>query len=273
MPLVFAAICPHPPLLIPEVGNDMLDKVNDTTKSYEVLADKIEMTDPDVIVVMSPHGLIYPDAFNINSMAKLRGDFGQFDAPKVSFSFSNDLELAYEIVKQADVHKIPTVPFDNGSEFYQLDHGTLVPLYFLTTNLGSSTKILPIAYTFSSPQTHFEFGKFLAGIFANRPDRIAFIASGDLSHRLMENPPASLVGKKFDRFMIDNLMAKNSEAILSIDPDVREMAGECAYNSIATLLGVLEEHNYQTEILSYEAPFGVGYLVCNFQINNDHDTH
>ena len=43
-------------------------------------------------------------------------------------------------------------------------------------------------------------------------------------------------------------------------------AGECGLRSFSFLLGILEESglDWQPEILSYEGPFGVGYLVINF---------
>ncbi len=266
MPLVFAALCPHPPLLIPEVGKEQTEKVKDTTKSYELLAKEIEDAEPDTVVIMSPHGLVYPDSFNVNAIKRLKGDFGQFGAPEVSFSYSNNLDLVSDVVKRADEKRIPVVPYDDGSGFFRLDHGALVPLYFLMANLGSNTSVIPMAYSYADSKTHFEFGKFLAEIFAKRPERIAFIASGDMSHRLIENPPASTIGKKFDQDIVNFIKSKDTESIIEYSPESRETAGECAYNSLVTLLGVINRLDYHPDILSYEAPFGVGYLVCNFQL-------
>jgi len=41
-------------------------------------------------------------------------------------------------------------------------------------------------------------------------------------------------------------------------------AGECGLKSIAILLGILEGIKYEPQILSYEGPFGVGYLTAEF---------
>lgn len=266
MPLVFAALSPHPPLLIPEVGGSDCEKVQDTVKALEELGDEIEKVDPEVIVVMSPHNLIYPNMFNINSMARLTGNFGQFGAPGITFTFNNDLELSKKIVGKADKEKIPVVPYDNGNPNFELDHGTLVPLYFLTMGLGQHISVLPIAYSFADKSTHFVFGQLLRDIFEDYPQKVAFIASGDLSHRLLENPDIAAVGQKFDQTIVESLKNKNAEAILAISNETRETAGECGYNSIITLLGVLDAQKYQPEILNYEAPFGVGYLAANFRL-------
>jgi len=45
-------------------------------------------------------------------------------------------------------------------------------------------------------------------------------------------------------------------------------AGECGLRSFCFLLGILEASgiDWQPEILAYEGPFGVGYLVANFKL-------
>jgi len=267
MPLIFAALSPHPPLLIPEVGKDDLLKVKSTRQALEQLASDIAEADPEVIVIMSPHGLIYHDAFNVNAMATLRGDFKQFDAPGATFSYKNDLDLVASIVKKADKDQIKVVPFNNEHESYELDHGTLVPLYFLTSELGSAVQIVPMTYSYSEKTDHFIFGQMLGEIFKNYPKRVAFIASGDMSHRILENSAGGQAGKKFDNTVVESLKQNDPLEILEIDINLREQAGECGYNSLVTLLGVIDQKKYIPEVLSYEAPFGVGYLVCNFKFS------
>jgi aromatic ring-opening dioxygenase LigB subunit len=265
MSLVFSAFCPHPPLLIPEVGKDDRQKVKKTIEAYEQLGGMIGEADPEVIVLMSPHNLVYPDAFNINTMKDLKGDFNQFDAKEISFSFKNDLDLAAEIIKKADREKIKMVPYDNEKPFFELDHGTLVPLYFLTGELPG-VEVLPIAYSFADKSEHFIFGQMLSKIFSKYPKRVAFIASGDMSHRLLENSRGREAGEKFDQTIMNSLSSNDPLEILEVDQEIRELAGECGYNSLVTLLGVLDQRKYKPEVLSYEGPLGVGYLVCNFKL-------
>jgi aromatic ring-opening dioxygenase LigB subunit len=40
------------------------------------------------------------------------------------------------------------------------------------------------------------------------------------------------------------------------------MAGECGYRSTLVAFGVSDGLNHNCEVLHYEAPFGVGYLVA-----------
>ena len=99
--------------------------------------------------------------------------------------------------------------------------------------------------------------------------KIAVIASGDLSHCVTKDAPAgySPRGKEFDEKLVELITNKNITGILKIDQGLIEEAGECGLRSIMILLGLLERINYTPEILSYEAPFGVGYLVANFKLN------
>ena len=48
--------------------------------------------------------------------------------------------------------------------------------------------------------------------------------------------------------------------------DLIAEAGECGLKSIVILLGILDGINYKPRLLSYEGPFGVGYLVMQFEL-------
>lgn len=143
------------------------------------------------------------------------------------------------------------------------DWGFEVPLHFLAKNL--KVKIKPYLTDWESPQVHFAKGqkifKALSGSL-----RIGWIASGDMSHRLKKDGPYGLhpSGPKFDLEFIRLLKNKGVKDILNLDPKLVEEAGECGLRSFCMLLGALTAsgQNWQPEILSYEGPFGVGYLVA-----------
>lgn len=63
MPLVFASICPHPPIILPSVGSEEdREKVKKTIIALENLGKKFKEANPDCIIISSPH----PDwGFNV----------------------------------------------------------------------------------------------------------------------------------------------------------------------------------------------------------------
>ena len=149
-----------------------------------------------------------------------------------------------------------------------LDHGSAVPLHILTENL-KNIKIIPIHHSGLSLEEHFNFGeKLKTQIFLSNKN-IAVIASGDLSHALSKDSPAgySPKGKKFDKKIIELLSAKKIDEILNLDSKLINDAKECGLRPFLIQQGILKNINYKTKALSYEAPFGVGYLVMDFEIS------
>lgn len=268
MSFVFASICPHPPILVPKIGGKETAKVKKTTEAMNELSKIISQKEPETLVFISPHGLVYPDRMNVCGMENLYGDLSYFGAPEINFKLKNDLELASEIDKKANQAGIKTLLYNNSQDFFILDHGILVPLYFLAQRLDKPFKIVPITYSYQRRIEHYKFGQIIQEILKNYHKTVGIIASGDLSHRLIPTDPNGYhpEGKKFDTQLQEALIKKDIRTILEFDEDVLEEAGECGYRSILILLGALSGLKWKAEILSYEGPFGVGYLVCNIKL-------
>ncbi len=260
--LVFSAITPHPPILIPTIGKKNLEKITKTKEAMEQLAEELYALQPDTIVVISPHGLVQTDTFTIQISEKYYGEFQNFGDLETKFEFEPDISFINKIKIRAELKNLP-VQLVNESF---IDHGTLVPLYYLAQNLPN-VKIVPIAYSMLNYQDHFEFGKYLKKVIGRSNKRIALIASGDLSHCLSKDAPAKYCpkGEVFDKQVIDMLQNKKCGGLMMMDKELAEEAKECGLRSILTLAGVIDEMNCEPQLLSYEAPFGVGYLVMNFK--------
>ena len=146
------------------------------------------------------------------------------------------------------------------------DWGFNVPFYFLAKDFKGETKTYLTGL--ESPEVHFAKGKSLSNNL-EKDKNYALIASGDLSHCLKEEGPYGFhpQGPKFDKDLIELLKKREIENFLKLDETYPE-AGECGLRSFSFVLGILEQAkiNWQPEILSYEAPFGVGYLVANFKL-------
>ena len=150
------------------------------------------------------------------------------------------------------------------------DWGFNVPLFFLAKDFKG--EITTYLVGLEEPRFYFEKGKEVYKSISQRSNsqKVALIASGDMSHCLKEEGPYGFNpdGPKYDKALIDALKKKDIETILKLD-DLYPEAGECGLRSFCFLLGILGASgiNWQPEIFSYEGPFGVGYLVVNFKLS------
>jgi len=148
------------------------------------------------------------------------------------------------------------------------DWGFNVPLYFLAKDFRGEIERYLMGV--DEPEIYFEKGREIYNLkIRNLKQKIALIASGDMSHCLKEDGPYGFHpdGPKYDKEFIELLKKKDIKKILQLD-NLYPQAGECGLRSFCFLLGILEGSgiNWQPEILSYEGPFGVGYLVVNFKL-------
>lgn len=259
--LNFASLCPHPPLAIPNVGKDKIERIESTIEAMEQLADDFEQEDPQTTIVVSPHAPKNPNSFIINDAELFKGHFHQFGDLNTELAFQNDLNLVDSIAQQCEQEDLPLTK----RAFKELDHGTLVPLYYLAQGKPNS-QIVSLAYSNLSLKDHFQMGKVLQK--AAQDKSVALVASGDMSHRLTQDAPAgySPRGEEFDQKLIELIKNKDVEGILNMDSDLVKQAGQCGYRSLVVLLGALQDLDWKPEVLSYQGPFGVGYLVVNFNI-------
>jgi len=142
------------------------------------------------------------------------------------------------------------------------DWGFNVPLFFLARNFKG--KITTFLTGSESAHEHFILGQKMAQSL-DQKKTYALIASGDLSHVLTADGPYGYHpdGPKFDRELIRLLKEKNVPEILALN-DKFTQAADCGLRSFAFSLGLLdgEKKEINPKILSYEGPFGVGYLVA-----------
>jgi len=262
MSLVYAAITPHPPILIPSIGKDNLSQLEKTQKSFLELEGNLYTSKAETLIIISPHGHCQEDAFTMNLNPKFEINFEEFGDFTSKLNLEGDVGNAYKIREHLETR----APLQLISQ-EKLDHGCGVPLYLLTKNIPK-LKIIPLYYSNLTLEAHFNFGKLMQREIQVNKDRIAVVASGDLSHRLSKNAPAgySPKGSKFDNKLIELLQNKKTQSILGMNEKLINEAGECGLRSIIILLGIMNGIEYKPEKLSYEGPFGVGYLSMNFKL-------
>jgi AmmeMemoRadiSam system protein A len=146
----------------------------------------------------------------------------------------------------------------------ELDHGLTVPLYFFK-EAGVSLPCAVIYMGLLSPDRLYRFGMAVGEAAEESGKKVAVIASGDLSHRLTPDAPAGYNprGQEFDREIVRLVSRADVPGILGLEADLAEKAGECGLRPITMLLGALDGRKVEAQVLSYEGPFGVGYMVAS----------
>jgi MEMO1 family protein len=265
--IVYGAILPHPPILVPQIAGKRIKEIEKTKSALEDFSARLKKKTPDTIIVITPHGLVGQIAIPVYSAPVYEGNFRNFGLEKPNFKFKGDVSLSQQIIKEAKTANIEVAPISETV----LDHGVLVPLYY-PYKLGMTQSIVPIAIAFRPLKELFEFGKVMAQAIVKSEKKVAIIASSDMSHRLTPDAPAgfSPEGKKFDDRLIELVSSMDVKGILEFDPVLATEAGQDALWSISMLLGALDgEKELKQEILSYEGPFGVGYMVAVFETKGE----
>ncbi|MCX7922479.1 MAG: AmmeMemoRadiSam system protein A [Clostridia bacterium] len=270
--IISSYIFPHPPIIVPEVGKGGEKEALQTVKAIERAAGEIRDEKPTTIIVTTPHGAVFGDYIYISLFDKLTGDFSKFGSRGVRFEFENNIDLAERIIKEANRQNILCGGMDeelikeyNVSK--ELDHGATVPLYFIK-KLYSNFKLVHISTAFMPFEQLYKFGMCISRAVRESEERVVFIASGDLSHRLSDESPYGYNehGPAFDQMFVKSIKELDIERLLGADEDFCDEAGECGLRSFLIMFGALDGYKLKSEVYSYEGPFGIGYSVARFDV-------
>ncbi|SMC97437.1 AmmeMemoRadiSam system protein B [Sporomusa malonica] len=270
--LVGCALMPHPPLMIPEVGKAELDTVKTTVEAANQVAEMLKQSNPQTVVIITPHGPVFEDAVAVSIHPRLRGSMASFGAPDVALAFETDNLLIKHVIRSCQRLGINLMELtDDVAKNYRvslnLDHGAFVPLYYLA-KAGFKGQIVHLSMGMLAYEEMYTFGKAVQAAIGNLDKRVAVIASGDLSHRLTPDAPAGYNphGAEFDKQVVEALKNADVKALLSMDKNLIEAAGECGLRPIFFLMGVMGGLDVEVTSASYEGPFGVGYAVVAYKI-------
>ena len=258
-----AFMLPHPPLIVPDVGRGEEKKIEDTVCAYREAAKRIGEIKPETIVLISPHQTMYADYFHISPGKKAEGDLGQFRAGGVKTEVWYDTEFVEKLCRLADIRGLPAGTM--GEREKKLDHGTMVPLYFVE-QYWKEYRLVRIGLSGLPLIRHYELGQCIQRAAEALDRKTVLIGSGDLSHRLKEDGPYGYreEGPAYDRRIMDVMGRAAFGELLEFSEDFCEKAGECGHRSFTRMAGALDRIRVEAEVLSYEGPFGVGYGICCF---------
>lgn len=270
-----AAFLPHPPILIDDIGKEENLAARQTIMAMEEIAGRISDLEPDTLVIISPHGNLFREALCVLDTDKLRGDLSDFGAPQLVFDYENDGEILEQL--RRNTQDFPLLFLDEKAAkslgSLELDHGATVPLYFLEKYWKRKPKLVHINYGLLSSHELAYFGGLLRRAIRLSKKRVVVLASGDLSHRLKDEGPYDYhpQGPLFDSEVSRIFKEGKLDEFLQMDQRMVEEAGECGLRSLQILSGVLDGLPLNTKVLSYEGPWGVGYLTAYIEIEEEKD--
>ncbi|NLC32518.1 MAG: AmmeMemoRadiSam system protein A [Clostridiales bacterium] len=267
MTMLGAVVLPHPPLIVPQVGRGSQQQVQTTIDAYREAAKWLVSLQPDTFIILSPHAQMHRDFFQLSPGDKAQGNFGQFGAGEISFHIDYDAALTQKI---ADLALAKGLPADNRAQRDQsLDHGTMVPLYFLREAAGGSLpwRFVRIGLSGLCFEHHYRLGMLIRDAADKLGRKVCVIASGDLSHYLQQDGPYGFreAGPMYDARVMDILSRGAFGELLGMPEGLCEQAGECGQRSFLIMAGCFDGLQVAARQLSYEDVTGVGYGVVLFE--------
>lgn len=272
MSLVAAYVVPHPPLAVPEVGRGEELKIADTLAGYREVARRIAAHEPETVLFVSPHSAYYGDWIYLGAGSGASGSLSQFGAPEVSLSLRYDEEFR---------DRLETLAHDEGlsagcvsKAARALDHGVLVPLYYLDQCYSFKFyRAVSIGGSGVPREELLSFGRCMAKAARVLDRRAVLLVSGDLSHKLEADGPYGFdpAGPRFDEAFRRVVESGDPTGFAELDPSMCEAAAECGLSGFIMLAGALAGEkaesgaSFSSELLSYEGPFGVGYGVAAYE--------
>ena len=255
---------PHPPMIIPDIGRGGEAKIKDTSEAYERVARHIAQTAPDTIVIISPHSIMYSDYFHISPGTGASGDFGRFGAPQVSFTEDYDVEFVTELEHMLSADDFPGGT--RGEREKTLDHGTLVPLWFIR-KFYQAGKIIRVGLSGFTLTDHYKLGMYIKCVSEKLGRNTVVVASGDLSHKLKDYGPYGFdpMGPVYDGKIMEAASKADFGSMLEFDEDFLDKAAECGHRSFVIMAGTFDGLDVKAEVLSHQDVTGVGYGICIFE--------
>ena len=269
MPLIGAFMVPHPPLIIPSVGKGSEKQVAKTIDSYKKIAKEIQILKPDTIIVISPHSTCYRDYIHISPGKTAKGNFKDFNSNE-EINVEYDTELREKIIEIAKQNNFPAGV--EGEKNKMLDHGTMVPLYYINEEYNKY-KCIRIGVSDLPLKDHYRFGILIKKAIESINRNVVIVASGDLSHKLKEYGPYGYIkeGPIYDEMIMNTIAKADFKELINYDKEFLEKVAVCGHQSFSIMAGTLDKKDVKVNVYSHEDITGVGYGIASlYPIKEDY---
>lgn len=265
--MLSAYIMPHAPIARPAVGRGEEKKIRKTLDSYRSASAKIAQEKPETIIIISPHNVMYRDAFYLSPGDVYMDSLIMFGFPGERVSHPYDTELIEEILHLCEEEDLPV----SQDPLYESepDHGTCVPLLFIDEQY-QDYQVVRLSPSFLPNKDLLKMGRVLERAIAHVGRKVSILASGDLSHKLTKDGPYGFAkeGPEFDAQITQQMKEADFEGFLHYDERFLDKAAECGLPGFIILSGALENCHVTPHFYSYEGPFGVGYAICDYDVED-----
>ena len=263
--LVFAGGCSHVPDLLARPEIDPPEAIGRLLASYERLGKALAAAEPDILLTTADcHFQSFSTgAFVVGTAAEHTGSMEFFGRPDLNLRLSGAPEFANRIVssvrdKGLEVEAAPEV---------QLDHGLIIPLRQVLPRPD-----LPVVPIITQPARSFSpwnarvFGEVLRTVVAGSGLRVAFLATGGLSHWL-DPGHFGHVDVEFDTHILHALAEGRGLDLASLEPFALLSHGQYEFLNWLIMLA-LAGPGVRGEVYAYEPlkASGGGWTVVNMDL-------
>jgi 2,3-dihydroxyphenylpropionate 1,2-dioxygenase len=263
--IVLAAGTCHAPQLITMPPTEDRGQAERTIEAMRAVAGLIEAHRPDAVVVIANDHI---DNFFLTMVPQI-GVYvndrvhGSFGGVERDWACGRDLALA---LLEGSIE----AGFDAAyTQHVILDHAFVVPMHYcLPENPPPVVPLFVNTYLPPQPQPWrcFQWGRRIGEILRARPERVAILASGGLSHY----PGTDRYGdpdNAFDRWVLDRLHAGEAHHLTGLSTADLDVHGNVELLTWMVLLGIVGQRRART--LCYEPTWHHGYAVSLFDLGQE----
>lgn len=262
MPVVSAAVCPHPPLLVPEVASGAASELDDLRAACLAAIEPLSTANKLLVI-----GSTAPRRFTDGASGGSVGGFGGYDSsPGESLgAYDGAAGGAFAVYDGSaggsfGAYGAPGVRVGIGDPVLPLSLAMGAWLIEQTKAADLPRSYLAVP-TDTPPARCLELGREIAA----GNDRIGLLVMGDGSARRSEHSPVHLHPRAeiFDTTVANALHHADSAVLAALDPDLAadlQAAGRAPWQVLAGAL----ESGLSGNLTHHAAPYGVGYLVATF---------
>lgn len=264
--LVFSCIAPHGGVSIVSLGNPRAGRAEGTRTAMAELRRRADAAAVETWIVLAPHGIRAAGAMALSDGDLALSTIGPESPAGRPFHFEAPIhrEMARALAARSLAGGIWAVRIADGLGNYPMDWSGAIPLSFL----GAGERSQPVVQVVPSTELGWDgmvrFGRILADLCAERPERIGLVASSDLAHAHEADGPYGFdpAAAVYDRAVCDAIEADEPMRLRTFDPGMVDAAKVDGQWQILILAGALEGRAMPLELLCYEVPTYFGMLTA-----------